>query len=342
MLDGLLVRTVGRMDDDSNDGVRDPARRYQAWGPVGATEVSFTDSTIELLDRLVGFDEPVSAWALDETAHAPTRKHEGRCRVCGNTFSMTFEHFPPKTMGNNSKVRRAPAQAALESDDPLAFPHHASYQVQRGSGAHVLCGDCNSYSGTHYVPAMAAFAEIVQGRVESHIASTGHVPGILGLSLDEWPLGDIARAGLVSVMAQGVHDRLLRAYPDLRKVVLEGEIGLPADLRLGLTYIASGRVRAAPAHALRTKRGETVFMEMAAPPLAWTLSFLGDGRVPLDRTADVSSWLDTPADVLAEPTGLELPVGSVDSPLGADYRPAALIREEMARQAGARQPRTSF
>ena len=275
MLYGLLVRTVGRMNENSNDGVRDPAGRYQVWGPVGATEVSFTDSTIELLDRLAGFDEPVAAWAPDETAHVPTRKHKGRCRVCGDTFSMTFEHFPPKTMGNNSKVRRAPVQAALESDDPLAFPHHASYQVQRGSGAHVLCGDCNSYSGTHYVPAMAAFAEEVQGRVDAHVASTGHAPGILGLSLDEWPLGDIARAGLVSVMAQGVHDRLLRAYPDLREIVLEGKVALPADLRLGLTYIASGRVRAAPAHSLRTERGETVFSGDGRPATRLDVGVLG-------------------------------------------------------------------
>ena len=69
------------------------------------------------------------------------------------------------------------------------------------------------------------------------------------LSLDEWELGDIARAGLVAVMAQGVHDQLLRAYPKLTDIVLHGTTGLPGDVRLGLTYIAAGRVRATPPHA---------------------------------------------------------------------------------------------
>lgn len=135
-------------------------------------------------------------------------------------------------------------------------------------------------------------------------------------------------------MAQGVHDRLLRAYPSLTDIVLRGSTGLPAGLRLGITFVAAGRVRGTPPHAESSERGECVFMEMSVPPLAWTLNFMGDGRVPLDRTADVSCWLDTPPPgVLSQPTNLELPVGAVVSSLAGDFRPAPVIRAQIAAQA---------
>jgi hypothetical protein len=128
---------------------------------------------------------------------------------------------------------------------------------------------------------VAAFAEVVKSQVDRHTAMNGTAPGVLGLSLDEWELGSIARAGLVAVMAQGVHGYLLRAYPGLTDVVGHGATGLPAGLRHGLTYVVTGRVRATPPHAYLSPLGESVFMEMSAPPLAWTLSFMGEGRVAL-------------------------------------------------------------
>lgn len=305
-----------------------PSERYHAYGALGTSEAQVTDTTIALLDRLIGFDQD-PCLAPDDKAHAPTRKHQGICRVCGQTSTTSFEHFPPATMGNTTKVRKAPAHAALEEEDQLAFPRAASYQIQKGAGAEVLCGSCNSHSGLNFVPAMAAFAEVVKSQVDQHIAMNGTAPGVLGLSLDEWELGSIARAGLVSVMAQGVHGHLLRAYPALTDVVRHGATGLPAGLRLGLTYAVTGRVRATPPHACLSPLGESVFMEMSAPPLAWTLNFMGEGRVALERTVDVTRWVDTPPGQLAPSTTLELPVGAVDSPLAGDFRPASLIRAEM-------------
>lgn len=311
----------------------DVAARYRTYGPPGATEAVWTATTISLLDELLGF-EPGQGPLVDESAFAPTRRHEGLCRACGQRVEMSFEHFPPKTMGNKTKVRRAPASAAIESDTPLAFPRADSYQIQRGSGATVFCEECNSHFGSYYVPALAAFAGVVTGRFKEHVDTFGWGPGGLELSLDDWEVGDIARAGLASVVAQGVHDRLLRRHPGLTDVLRQGATSLPAGLRLGLTFIVDGGVRATPPHAVSSPRGECVFMEMAAAPLAWTLSFMGAGRVALDRTADVSSWLDTPPGIRSGPIRLVLPVGSCVSPLSGDFR----TREELEAEIAANTP----
>lgn len=328
-LEAYSREVANQAADGPSEPSDDETARYRTYAAPGATEATWSGPTIALLDELQGIAAGQRV-AIDERAHAPTRRHIGLCRTCGIRAELTFEHFPPRSMGNKTKVRRASASVAIESANPLAFPRKASYQMQRGAGANVLCGPCNSYFGSNYVPALAAFAKVVFEQLRAHVENTGRAPGILELKMVDWEVGDIARGGLVSVMAQGVHDHLMRRHPELTGLVRGNATGIPAALRLGLTMIVDGSVRASPPQAVSSSGNECVFMEMAAPPFAWTLSFMGEGRLPLERTADVSDWLSTPSGVRRSTT-LLLPVGSCHSPLPGDFRPRHEIEAEIAK-----------
>ena len=323
----VVARTVARVNsngDPKSDG-DDVPPFLQCWTRPGASPPEIDSLTVALLGKLLGSDY------RSPNAFLPNRKHAGLCRVCGRLESLSFEHFPPEALENDTKVRAASALEALSSSDPLAFPREGSHQVQRGIGARVLCGFCNSHSGTNFVPALLEFASVLTARVDAHVSSTRDLPGVLGLAVEDWELGDIARAGLVSVMAGGVHDRLIQAYPGLREVVLKGATEVPDGLRLGLTFIgpSTRAARVSPPQGLSTPEGECVFSEMAARPLAWTLCYMGEGRVPLTRTADVTSWLALKhGERSRSRTSLELPVGAIDSPMSGDFRPGYLVLED--------------
>ena len=62
-----------------------------------------------------------------------------------------------------------------------------------------------------------------------------------------------------------------------------------------------------------------LFTEVAMAPFAWTLSFLGGGRHPLDCTADVSGWLHLGPGEVASTMPLALPVGTIGSAVPGDY-----------------------
>ena len=77
-----------------------------------------------------------------------------RCHVCGREGSLSFEHIPPKSMGNNHGVRAYRGVDIIERTgafDASSLDGVRFTKRNRGSGMSTLCPDCNSYFGTHYV-----------------------------------------------------------------------------------------------------------------------------------------------------------------------------------------------
>lgn len=265
--------------------------------------------------------------AIDSrNAFLPLKKHHGLCRACGAHSDLSFEHMPPAASGNNTRARGANSLSILTSADPGAFPRSGWFPSQKGMGAYVLCKPCNEFFGRKYVNAYIAFAEGIGLEAINVIRQRGgSIPGTVEVDLQGWELGDIAREGLVQLLDLAVHDRLIRRFPALSSVVLTGNGELPSELRLGLTLIlntAQGRV-CSPMLSV-TDAGEptesvTLFSEVAMAPFAWTLSFTGDGRQPLTRTADVSHWLQLGPSETASAMRLELPVGTIASAIPGDY-----------------------
>lgn len=77
-----------------------------------------------------------------------------RCHVCGSEGQLSFEHIPPKSMGNNHGVRSYRGVDIIEKArafDASNLEGVRFAKMNRGSGVSTLCRDCNSYFGTHYV-----------------------------------------------------------------------------------------------------------------------------------------------------------------------------------------------
>ena len=81
---------------------------------------------------------------------------DGVCHVCGKQGKMSFEHIPPKSMGNvhSAKLYKAAeiiiAKKSFDLTDKDGFKYK---QQQQGSGFQTLCKECNSFFGANYVEA---------------------------------------------------------------------------------------------------------------------------------------------------------------------------------------------
>lgn len=77
-----------------------------------------------------------------------------RCHVCGRKGRLSFEHVPPKSLGNNHSVRSYKAVDIIKKASAFdaSCTEGVRYsKMRKGSGVITLCRDCNSYFGTHYV-----------------------------------------------------------------------------------------------------------------------------------------------------------------------------------------------
>ena len=95
----------------------------------------------------------------------------GRCRICGENKKLTFEHVPPETTFNNYSVKVLSGEKAISQiADPDILPWdytNAKGKIQqRGRGGYYLCEDCNSKTGTWYVPHYSKFVHSIHCALE--------------------------------------------------------------------------------------------------------------------------------------------------------------------------------
>ena len=95
----------------------------------------------------------------------------GKCRLCGETKKLTFEHVPPETTFNNYSVHILSGEQVINQvADPNILPWDFSDAKgkiqQRGRGGYYLCGDCNSKTGQWYVPEYSKFIHIVHSALQ--------------------------------------------------------------------------------------------------------------------------------------------------------------------------------
>ncbi len=85
-----------------------------------------------------------------------SKKKEGVCHICGKVGPLSFEHIPPRSMGNSvptksySVVEMAKKHHTLSTSNKDGVRYR---QQQKGIGFQTICRECNSYLGKHYVKA---------------------------------------------------------------------------------------------------------------------------------------------------------------------------------------------
>lgn len=73
----------------------------------------------------------------------------GRCRICGRTKKLSYEHILPRAAGGDKRVKLYQAVDVLEANKSgINNPFGKIYQM--GYGKYTLCKECNERCGRHY------------------------------------------------------------------------------------------------------------------------------------------------------------------------------------------------
>lgn len=226
------------------------------------------------------------------------------CRICGEVTKLSFEHVPPKGVGNTGRVEMLGIEAWLNREDRNAEVRGTI--SQRGSGVYSLCRDCNSRAGELYVP---EFKKL-------------HGTGIQALSqFDLAALDARDDAGYVEMKWQGVRPGRLakqittmllaispggfaQANPALTEYAREpSKVGLPSKYKLYLALYAGPNARYNGGSVAMKMNGSGGFdsipvWELAYPPFAYVLTV--DEEVPALETGNVTSFADAGIDETGE------------------------------------------
>lgn len=261
----------------------------------------------------------------------PQRRCRGFCRVCCRFEQMTFEHLPPKAAGNRQTVRSVPYEVWSGHGDLRSFPDRGWSQQQKGTGGYVLCGRCNSTTGTRWVPEYGDWARMGQavlaeaGPFAERLPAGAHECVRFGFK-GVYP-GRFARQVLTMLLAASGGPTTAAKNPEVQQIILEGACKLPGDVRVFMRLFVGPGIRLLPisgAIDLSTMTRE-VSMEVAFPPFAFVAVVGGEPRD--DLGLEITDWSEMDPD---EPLAVkfELPVGHGYTPFPGDYRPVGQIEDE--------------
>jgi hypothetical protein len=207
-------------------------------------------------------------------------------------------------------------------DLPLGqIPDSGWIDMQRGVGTYSTCRECNSFDGRAYVP---AYRELTLGVTNALVDLSSKIgpsdePKQISLQLQNARVGAIARQALYMLLAANENGAFGDRFPRVREILLRGTpLPLPDNMRLRLAIVTGSRIRLVPIHAqVDTATGEsTMFIELAAPPLAWLLEIGPD--LP-GRPLEVSDWtLVAPGECRS--LSITTTLGSTINSVPADYR----------------------
>lgn len=157
---------------------------------------------------------------------ARKRKKTGICCICGRNGPLSFEHVPPQKAFNTQTV------IAYQWEDHSVQKSSKAKPIQGGIGAHTLCAQCNSDTGSWYG------GEYVKWSRNCHQIATSWRRFMITDSTvtlrDVYPsrfLKQVVTCFFSTLTGQGT-DALARNYPELKSFVLDrNSKQLPAGFR---------------------------------------------------------------------------------------------------------------
>lgn len=103
----------------------------------------------------------------------------GKCKLCGKTTNLTFEHVPPHKAFNSHSVKKYSGDEATklitgaDGRMPWDFSGLKGEIDQRGSGEYYLCNGCNNNTGSWYMSDYVEFAKTLHSLIVSNKLKTG-------------------------------------------------------------------------------------------------------------------------------------------------------------------------
>ena len=165
------------------------------------------------------------------------KSKEGYCCICGNFEKLTFEHVPPKSAFNSSKIRFSNGEHLMKQINIDDLDEIKTKESQKGAGAYTLCAKCNNLTGHWYGSAFVSWAYQA-----AHILKYSGFSPSLYYPFHILPLRVIKQvvSMFCSVNGAGFTDK----HPEIRKFLLNRDArGLPKSIRIFVYYNISGRAR---------------------------------------------------------------------------------------------------
>ena len=255
----------------------------------------------------------------------------GDCHICGQNGPLSYEHVPPRSAFNSSRIWVARGEQLFQgrSIDSLR-----KEQLQRGAGDYTLCARCNNDTGSWYG---AAFVDWSAQAVE--ILERAKSPPILSYPYTIFPLRVIKQ--VLSMFFSVNAPSFRKEVPDVVRFVLNKQAkGLPRDIHVHAGYTAGTNSRASAKSGLITGAGGDdmrahAVSEVAFPPFVFVLTL--DSECPDPRLVDISFFAWFGYDEPGRPY-ISLPVLPINSPYPTDYRTRPEIERAaayVAKQRGA-------
>lgn len=253
------------------------------------------------------------------------KDQQGHCHICGAFGKLTFEHVPPRSAFNNSRVTRSTFEEALASlhDRVSGIPPDPSrgrYQ-QRGSGAFTLCGSCNSKTGDWYA---GHFAEWCVQAMDI-LARTNGRPILIYLNYLR-PLPILKQ--IITMFFSANSERFAQGHPDLVRFVLNRDSRfLPRRFRIYVYYTLGDSRSAGVTGMINLTTGYTrLVSEISAPPIGYVMT-IDEDAPPDPRLIEITHFVRYEYyDVIQ--SEVKMSVLPVASPFPADYR----THEEIVQQ----------
>jgi hypothetical protein len=253
-----------------------------------------------------------------------------RCRLCGTTDNMTFEHIPPKSAGNRDRVKMLGIDAWLGRDKATGRYGSRGRILQQGAGVKTLCRTCNSRAGKLYVPEMRRWVDFgfraLQNNREVVDAADARVDPLgIGLRIKEVRPGRFVKQMVTMLLAIGPVG-LVEGHPDLAAYAREpNRTTFPTGATLYLNFFLGPIARFVGSAAVARDDGTThVVTELAYSPFAYALVMGEHPDTPALPHCDITSFATAPIDRRAN-VEMFMRCGYGHTPLPLDYRSAASV-----------------
>jgi hypothetical protein len=263
----------------------------------------------------------------------PESEADGACRICGRLEDLTFEHVPPKSVGNRDRIEMLGIDAWLTRE---ADRTERGQIIQRGSGAWSLCAECNNRAGSLYVP------ELRKWTGSANTVLAGLDPGPAELDAKPEPAyaymklkglfpGRFTKQ-MVTMLLALTPGEFGPEHPELTGYALDPQAtGLPERYQLYLALLAGPTARFNGGTGVwRENQGTLYALELGYPPYAYILSI--DEEFSALATGNITSFVGAGIDEECE-IEMQLHVGFSHTPLPLDLRSkAALERDRKANE----------
>ena len=255
-----------------------------------------------------------------------TNRPEGVCHICGNTLPLTYEHVPPRSAFNDEPADIFNYLDWASRDE--AGNMSGGTRQQRGWGAFTLCQDCNSNTGSWYVPALSTFVRaglsVLIQLTPDEVANQRSGQGATVEFVDTYPLRFLKQVVTMLLSANG--PEFGRRNPDLVSFVLNREQqGLPERYDFFLSFFRGPMGRMVGLSARFDGTGTSLLSEIAYPPFSYLMTI--DTQNPILPAGNISHVANYAYDEMAT-IRLNMVVGFGHTPFPGDFRSMADIESD--------------